>query len=195
MHSDKKIVSLPTKEQVEREQKRYRRRRAYNKALGGTIYVLTLVAAIAVLVATLILPVLQIEGKSMEPTLKNGDILLLTNTTKFARGELCAFAWNNKLLIKRVIGLPGDWIEIDIDGTVYLNGEKLEEPYVEQIALGECDLEFPYQVPQEQYFLLGDMRENSIDSRSTVIGSVEKSQIVGKVFLRVWPFSSIGFIH
>lgn len=188
-------ISLPTIEQVERERKRYRRQKAYNKALGGTVYVLTIVAAVAVLIATLVLPVLQIEGTSMEPTLKNGDIVLLTNTTNFDREELCAFAWNNKLLIKRVIGIPGDWIEIDTDGTVYLNGEQLEEPYVEQIALGECDLEFPYQVPQEQYFVLGDMRESSIDSRNTIIGSIEKDQIVGKVFLRVWPFDSLGFIN
>ena len=116
----------------------------------------------------------------MEPTLSNGDIVLLTKTTRFVRGDLCGFTWNNKLLIKRVIGLPGDWIEIDTDGTVYLNGEKLDEPYVERMALGECDLEFPFQVPQEQYFVIGDMRENSIDSRNTLIGCIAKDQIVGK---------------
>ena len=192
-HTKKGIASLPTKEQVETERKRYRRQKAYNKALGGTIYVLTIVAAIAVLIATLVLPVLQIEGTSMEPTLVNGDIVLLTKTTSFNRGELCGFSWNNKLLIKRIIGIPGDWIEIDMDGTVYLNGEKLDEPYAQQLAMGECDLEFPYQVPQEQYFVLGDMRESSIDSRSTLIGCVEKDQIVGKVFFRIWPFKTIRF--
>ena len=189
----KEIDSLPTKKQVETERKRYRRKKAYNKALGGTIYVLTIVAAVAVLIATLILPVLQIEGKSMEPTLVNGDIVLLTKTVNFDRGELCGFSWNNKLLIKRVIGVPGDWIEIDTDGTVYLNGEKLEEPYAQQLAVGECDLEFPYQVPQEQYFVLGDMRESSIDSRNTLIGCVEKDQIVGRVFFRIWPFKTMCF--
>ena len=97
------------------------------------------------------------------------------------------------MLIKRVIGIPGDWIEIDTDGTVYLNGEKLEEPYAGTLSLGECDLEFPFQVPQEQYFVLGDMRESSIDSRNTLIGCVEKSQIVGKVFFRIWPFKTICF--
>ena len=127
----------------------------------------------------------------MDPTLKNGDVVLLTKTTRFEREEICGFAWNNKLLIKRVIGIPGDWIEIDVDGTVYRNGEKLDEPYAQQIALGECDLEFPYQVPQEQYFVLGDMRENSIDSRSTLIGCVETDQIIGKVFFRIWPLNSI----
>ena len=192
-HRKKKEVSLPTKKQVETERKRYRRQKAYNKALGGTVYVLTIVAAVAVLIATLILPVLQIEGTSMEPTLHNGDIVLLMKTTRFERGDLCGFTWNNKLLIKRVIGVPGDWIEIDTDGTVYLNGEKLDEPYVEQIAFGECDLEFPFQVPAEQYFVIGDMRESSIDSRNTLIGCIPKDQIVGKVFFRVWPFKSIQF--
>ena len=193
-HTKKGIESLPTKKQVETERKRYRRQKAYNKALGGTVYVLTMVAAVAVLIATLVLPVLQIEGTSMEPTLVNGDIVLLTKTTSFNRGELCGFSWNNKLLIKRVIGIPGDWIEIDTDGTVYLNGEQLDEPYAQQLAVGECDLEFPFQVPQEQYFVLGDMRESSIDSRNTLIGCVEKDQVVGKVFFRIWPFKSICFL-
>jgi signal peptidase I len=193
LHRKKKEVSLPTKKQVETERKRYRRQKAYNKALRGTVYVLTIVAAVAVLIATLVLPVLQIEGTSMEPTLSNGDIVLLMKTTRFERGDLCAFTWNNKLLVKRVVGLPGDWIEIDTDGTIYLNGDKLEEPYVEHKALGECDLEFPFQVPQEQYFVIGDMRESSIDSRNTVIGCIPKDQIVGKVFFRVWPFKSIQF--
>ena len=191
--SDKKqtVTSLPTKKHVETERKRYRRKKAYNKALGGTGYVLTIVAAVAVLISTLLLPVLQIEGKSMEPTLTNGDIVLLTKTKQFDRGEICGFSWNNKLLIKRVIGVSGDWIEIDTDGTIYLNGEKLDEPYVEQKAFGECDLEFPFQVPQEQYFVVGDMRESSIDSRNTLIGCIPKDQIVGKVFFRVWPFKNI----
>ena len=193
LRKKEKEVSLPTKEQVETERKRYRRQKAYNKALRGTVYVLTIVAAVAVLIATFILPVLQIEGTSMEPTLSNGDIVLLTKTTNFERGDLCGFTWNNKLLIKRVIGLPGDWIEIDTDGTIYLNGEKLEEPYVEHKGLGECDLEFPFQVPQEQYFVVGDMRESSIDSRNTVIGCVSKEQIVGKAFLRIWPIKDVEF--
>lgn len=190
---EKKIISFPTIKQIETELKRYRRQKAYNKALADTIYVLTMVAAIAVLIATLVLPVVQIEGTSMEPTLVNGDIVLLTKTTNFERGELCGFSWNNKLLIKRVIGKSGDWIEIDTDGTVYLNGTKLEEEYAVQMSMGECDLEFPFQVPQEQYFVLGDMRESSIDSRNTLIGCVEKDQILGKVFFRVWPMKTMRF--
>ena len=193
IHRQKKEVSLPTKSQVETERKRYRRQKAYNKALRGTVYVLTIVAAVAVLIATLVLPVLQIEGTSMEPTLSNGDIVLLTKTTRFDRGDLCGFTWNNKLLIKRVIFNQAASIEIYTDGTIYLNGDKLNEPYVQKMALGECDLEFPFQVPQEQYFVVGDMRESSIDSRNSLIGCVPKDQIVGKVFFRIWPFKSMRF--
>lgn len=193
IHKAKGEATLPTKEQVITERKRYRRKKAYNKALRGTIYVLTVVAAVAVLIATLVLPVLQIEGTSMEPNLSNGDIVLLTKTTNFERGELCGFTWNNKLLIKRVIGTPGDWIEMDKDGVIYLNGEKLNEPYVQKLAMGECDLEFPFQVPLEQYFVVGDMRESSIDSRSSLIGCIPKEQIVGKVFFRIWPLNKLKF--
>lgn len=183
--------ALPSKEQIESERKRYRWQKAYMKALRGTISVLTYMAAVAALIATLALPVLQIEGTSMEPTLTSGDIVLLTKTTKFGRGDICGFAWNNKILVKRVIGIPGDWIEIDTDGTVYLNGEVLDEPYADQIAFGECDLEFPFQVPQEQYFVLGDMRESSIDSRNTLVGCVETEQIIGKIFFRIWPLKEL----
>ena len=183
--------ALPSIRQIESERKRYRWQKAYVKALQGTISVLTYMAAVAALIATLVLPVLQIEGSSMEPTLSSGDIVLLTKTTNFSHGDICGFAWNNKILIKRVIGVPGDWIEIDTDGTVYRNGEKLDEPYADQIAFGECDLEFPYQVPQEQYFVLGDMRESSIDSRNTLIGCVENDQIMGKIFLRIWPIKTL----
>ncbi len=189
----KEPISLPTKEQVERERKQYRWKKAYFDALGGTVRVLTMVAAVAALIATLVLPVLQIEGTSMEPTLKGGDIVLLHKTTAFNRGDICGFAWNNKILVKRVIGIPGDWIEIATDGTVYRNGERLDEPYAEQIAFGECDLEFPFQVPQEQYFMLGDMRESSIDSRNTLVGCVEYEQIIGKIFFRIWPLKNVRF--
>ena len=187
-------TAIPTKDQIESERKRYRWQKAYLKALRGTISVLTYVAAVAALIATLVLPVLQIEGTSMEPTLVNGDIVVLAKTTDFDRGDICGFAWNNKILVKRVIGIPGDWIEIDTDGTVYLNGERLNEPYAQQIAFGECDLEFPYQVPQEQYFVLGDMRESSIDSRNTLVGCVENEQIIGKIFFRIWPFKTIQYL-
>ena len=188
-----KRTAIPSLDQIESERKRYRWKKAYIKALRGTISVLTYMAAVAALIATLVLPVLQIEGTSMEPTLVNGDIVLLTKTTTFGRGDICGFSWNNKILVKRVIGIPGDWIEMDADGTLYLNGEKLEEPYAEQVAFGECDLEFPFQVPQEQYFVLGDMRESSIDSRNTLVGCVENDQIIGKIVFRIWPLKDMKF--
>ena len=188
-----KRTAIPSLDQIESERKRYRWKKAYQKALRGTISVLTYIAAVAALIATLVLPVLQIEGTSMEPTLVNGDIVLLTKTTTFGRGDICGFSWNNKILVKRVIGIPGDWIEMDTDGTLYLNGEKLDEPYAQQLAFGECDLEFPFQVPQEQYFVLGDMRESSIDSRNTLVGCVENDQIIGKIFFRIWPLEDIKF--
>ena len=189
----KKRTAIPSLDQIESERKRYQWKKAYIKALRGTISVLTYMAAVAALIATLVLPVLQIEGTSMEPTLVNGDIVLLIKTTTFGRGDICGFSWNNKILVKRVIGIPGDWIEMDADGTLYLNGEKLEEPYAEQVAFGECDLEFPFQVPQEQYFVLGDMRESSIDSRNTLVGCVENDQIIGKIFFRILPLEDMKF--
>ena len=190
-----KRTEIPSLAQVESERKQHRWKKAYWSALRGTISVLTYMAAVAALIATLVLPVLQIEGTSMEPTLTGGDIVLLTKTTGLGRGDICGFAWNNKILIKRVIGIPGDWIEIDTDGTVYLNGEKLDEPYAEQIAFGECDLEFPFQVPQEQYFVLGDMRESSIDSRNTLVGCVGNDQIIGKIFFRIWPLKNMKLFY
>lgn len=131
----------------------------------------------------------------MEPTLNNGEIVVLLKTNKLQRGDLCGFSYSNKILIKRVIGLPGDTIIIDEAGTVFVNGEELDEPYVSDKSLGECDIEFPYEVPEGTYFLMGDHRETSIDSRNTVIGCIEKEQIVGKLFLRIWPLSELKFLN
>lgn len=189
------IVKLPSKEQIQEERTNLERKKAFRQALSSTVSVLLVVAALAVLIATLFLPVLQISGTSMEPTLYNGDIIVLFKTGSYDRGDLCSFAYENKYLIKRIIGIPGDSIEIDAEGTVYVNGTALEEPYVTDKALGECDLEFPYQVPDNHYFVMGDHRSTSIDSRSSVIGSVNQTQIVGRVLLRVWPINSISIIQ
>ena len=187
-------ISLPTVEALKAEIKREKIKQLYIKLLKSTIYALIVVAAIAVLIATLVLPVVQITGTSMEPGLSEGDIVVLVKTKHMERGDLCAFYYSNKVLIKRVIGLPGDYIEMDSQGTVYVNGELLEESYLTEKAFGECDIEFPYQVPESQYFVMGDQRATSIDSRSTVIGCVPYDQMVGKLFLRVWPFSKLAFI-
>ena len=190
----KRPVVIPSFEQVEAERKRLRRRSEYLRALRGTLNVLIVVAAIAILVAMLYLPVLQAVGSSMEPTLHDGDIIVLSITDDFAIGDLCGFYYQNKLLLKRVIGLPGNYIEIDSEGTVYVDGQELDEPYVTEKSLGECDIKFPYQVPDGRIFVLGDHRATSIDSRSTVIGSIEKEQIVGRVLFRIWPLNSISTI-
>lgn len=190
-----KNVHIPTKEEVAEERERLKHKKEYNRVLRSTVYALLVVAAIAVLIATQFLPVLQVSGSSMEPTLADEDIILLAKTNSFQTGELCGFYWQNKLLLKRIIGTPGDIIDIKEDGTVFVNGEEIEEPYVSEKALGECDLTFPYQVPENRYFVMGDHRTVSIDSRSSVIGCVEKEQIIGKVIMRIWPLSELSIIH
>lgn len=152
-------------------------------------------AAVAALIATLVLPVLQIAGTSMEPGLQDGDIVLLVKKKDLKTGDLCAFYYSNKILIKRVIGVPGDYIWIESDGTVVLNGEPLDEPYISEKVLGECDVEFPYQVPENSYFVMGDKRETSIDSRSSVIGCVAEDQLIGRLICKLWPLSEFSFLQ
>lgn len=185
---------VPELDALQKELKRERYIRRFRRLLRSTVNALIVVAAIAALIATLVLPVLQIAGTSMEPSLNDGDIVLLIKTDKLESGDLCAFYYSNKILIKRIIATPGDYIWIESDGTVFLNGEPLDEPYVSEKALGECDVEFPYQVPENSYFVMGDKRESSIDSRSSVIGCIAEDQFVGKIFCKVWPLSEFAFI-
>jgi len=192
--SDEKYT-LPSAGLIQAELKREKNRRRFWKIIKNTIYTLIIIAAIAVLITTLVLPVLQIAGTSMEPTLNNGDIVVLLKTSKLHYGDLCGFSYSNKILIKRVIAMPGDTVVIDESGNVIVNGEILDEPYITDKGLGECDIEFPFTVPENTYFLMGDHRTTSIDSRSTVIGCIPTEQIVGKLFFRVWPLSDLELLY
>ena len=188
-------VTIPTSEQVEAERERLQYRKKFRRTLRTTVSALIVVAAVAILLATMFLPVLQVSGKSMEPTLSDQDVILLAKTGDFKTGDLVGFYYQNKLLLKRVIAGPGDIVDIDDEGNVSVNGEVLDEPYVTEKSLGETDITYPYQVPENRYFVMGDNRATSIDSRSSVIGCIEKDQIVGKVILRVWPLKRISFIE
>lgn len=193
-NKSEKKVPVPSLTEIQRERKRIRRKDYYRQSLRSTISVLVVVAAIAVLVATLFLPILQISGDSMSPTLEHDEIVILVKTKEFNRGDLIGFYYQGKILLKRVIALPDEEVAIDAEGNVYVNGEVLEEPYVTDKGLGDCDLEFPYKVPGTGYFVLGDQRSNSVDSRNSVIGAISQDDIIGKVFIRVWPFSRFGFV-
>lgn len=191
----KKVLQTPAISDLEAELKRERYKYRYASVLRSTFYTLIVVAAIAILVATLWMPVLQIYGSSMTPTLSEGQIVVSVKGSDFEQGDLVSFYIGNKLLVKRVIGLPGDWIDISSDGTVFVNGKELDEPYVDRKSIGECDLELPYQVPESRYFLMGDHRETSLDSRSSVVGCVAEEQIVGKIVFCVWPIPDFGTIE
>ena len=191
----KKELQFPTSGQIEKAIAKEQYSRKYKKVLKSTLSSLIVVAAIAVLIATLALPVLQIQGSSMEPTLNDEEIVVLIKTPNMKRGQLCCFSYQNKLLIKRIIGVPGDTIRIDEKGFVYVNNELLDEPYIIDRALGECDVKFPFHVTENHYFILGDHRSTSIDSRSSVVGLVSADQIVGRIFFRIWPFEKMGDIE
>jgi len=192
---DLHTAKIPSEEAIVEERERLKYQKQYRQTLRTTIYALIIVAAVSVLLATLFLPMLQVSGSSMEPTLSDGDIILLVKTKKFETGDLIGFYYQNKLLLKRVIGGPGDYIDIDEDGNVTVNGELIDEPYVTAKSLGETDITYPYQVPENRYFVMGDNRTTSIDSRSSAIGCIEVDQIVGKVILRVWPLNQISLIN
>ena len=192
---DRQPPERPSIELLEQEVQRVRYRRRYRSVLKSTLYALITVAAVAVLVATLWLPVMQTYGNSMAPTLNNGEIIFSVKTAEFEPGDIVAFYFNNKILIKRVIAGPGDWVNMAEDGTVSVNGEVLEEPYLTETAYGDTDIELPYQVPDGKIFVMGDHRATSVDSRNTAVGCVAQEQVVGKILFRVWPLNQMGVVE
>ena len=185
---------LPTVDQLEKELRRERHRRSYRSTLLSTISALLVVAAIAVLVSMLWLPVLQVVGESMTPTISEGNIIVSPKGSAFQKGDVIAFYYNNKILVKRVIANAGEWVNIDADGNVFVNDVPLDEPYVQEKAFGDCNITLPYQVPDGKIFVMGDHRATSADSRNTAVGCVAEEQIVGRVMLRLWPLKEIGLI-
>ena len=192
--------SIPTSKELEEELGRVRYRTRYRNVLRSTIYTLITVAAIAVLVATLLMPVLQVYGSSMTPTLTDRDIVVTVKTSEFKSGDVVAFYYNNKILVKRVIAQAGEWVDITPEGDVYVGAtqqsmELLDEPYLMEKALGDCNIELPYQVPESRVFVMGDHRSVSVDSRNTAVGCVAEEQLVGKLVFRVWPLDVFGEVH
>ena len=192
MSENTKKLDMPTTDQLQKEVDRVHYRRDFSRVMVNTIYSLVVVAAVAVLVAVLLLPILRIYGHSMNDTLDEGDIVVSLKGSDFKTGDIIAFYYNNKRLIKRVIGKAGDWVDIDQDGNVYVNGNLIDEPYLDEKAFGECNIELPYQVPESKVFVMGDNRSVSVDSRNTAVGCVAEEQIVGKVVYRLWPLKDVG---
>ncbi|MCR4903231.1 MAG: signal peptidase I [Butyrivibrio sp.] len=186
-------TAKPSLEELKAELKRENNKTEYKRTFRNTIFILIVVAAAAVLISSFFITVLKVTGDSMTPTFETGQIVIAQNSNEFETGDVIAFYYNNKVLIKRVIGSPGDWINIDADGNVTVNGVMIDEPYVDALSYGEnTDITFPYQVPENRYFVLGDHRETSVDSRSSTVGCVTQEQLIGKIIFRVYPFSDFG---
>jgi len=190
-----KELTLPTTSQLEKELKRVKFNSRYKKLLKSTVYVILIVVALSVLVATLVLPILQIYGSSMEPTLSEGNIVVTVKKSDFKSGDIIAFYYNNRILVKRIVAKSSEWVNIDEDGNVFINDKLLDEPYLKEKYYGEVDIEFPYQVPEDTYFVLGDERKLSVDSRNSEIGCISSEDIIGKVIFNVWPIKEFGIIN
>ena len=188
-------LEMPTVAQLQKELRREKRKRDYRSTLLSTVSALIIVAAIAVLVAMLWLPVLQVVGESMTPTLYESEIVVAPKGSAFEKGDVIAFYYNNKILIKRVIANAGEWVDVDEEGNVFIDGVPLDEPYITEKALGDYNISHPYQVPDGKIFVMGDHRATSSDSRNTAVGCVAEEQIVGKVVFRLLPFSRFGVIE
>ncbi len=191
---DFSMDNLPTAEQLDSEVKQVKYHKDFMKVLKNTVSSLIVVASVAVLVAMLLLPVLRVTGSSMSPTLKNDELVICSKRSNFKSGDMVAFYYNNKILLKRVIGIEGDIIDIKEDGTVYVNGTELDESYVNEKSLGICDIKLPYQVPDNRIFVMGDNRSVSVDSRSTTVGCIADEYVIGRVIFRLWPFKNIGTV-
>lgn len=190
-----KELVIPTKEDLEKELIREKYKLKYKKTFKSTIYTLVIVISFSSLLSTLLFPVLEIYGKSMNPTLSEGDIVLCIRKSNIERGDIIAFYYNNKILIKRVIGLSSDWINIDKEGNVYVNDILFKETYIKEKSYGESNIKYPYQVPDDTYFVLGDDRKSSIDSRNSIISVISKEDIVGKIIFKLWPIKKIGIAN
>ena len=200
MAEDRQVITrvpeeLPDTDVLTEAVKRDRYIHRFRATVRSTFLSLVVVAAAAVLVAVLLLPILKIYGRSMSATLDSGDIVVSIKGTEKQTGDIVAFYYNNNILVKRVIANSGDWVDLDEDGTVYVNNVKVDEPYLDEKAYGETNIELPYQVPEGKTFVMGDNRAVSIDSRNTSIGCISEEQIVGKIVFRVWPLHRFGAVH
>ena len=195
MSDSEKKLELPDLSLLEAELERVQYKNSFGQVLKSTVFSLLVVAAVSVLIAVLLLPVLQISGTSMTESLQDEDIVVALNSKKYKTGDIIAFYYNNNILVKRVIAAAGDWVNIDKDGNVYVNDELLDEPYVSEKALGDCNITLPYQVPDGRCFVMGDHRATSIDSRNTAVGCVSNDMVIGKILVRVWPLSGLGIVN
>ena len=185
----------PSAEQIGALLRRVQRRREIFRSIGNILGVLVVIAAAVTLVFSLWLPALQVQRGSMAPTLNDGEVVVFITTGAVGRGDIVAFHNGNQILVKRVVAVAGDVVDIGGDGAVLLNGARLDEPYVSELSAGERTTELPCKVPDNQFFVLGDHRQTSIDSRNADIGTVRQDQIIGKALLRIWPLNAVGLIN